>query len=110
MGEVGDIEHFIGRTAMTPHVANSAGTTILTVQFAPGACTEWHEHPGGQYLESLQGSGWVCEWGGTPRTIGPGERVWCPPGVLHRHGATEQAAWLQFSITPGETRWVTDLE
>lgn len=78
---------------------------MMTVHFAAGSCTEWHTHDQGQYLESIRGTGWVGVQGSRAEIFREGERVWCPPGVPHRHGATDAGPWVQFSMTPGSTRW-----
>ncbi len=109
--ELGDAApNFIGRVGFVQHVdpASDEGVAVLTVRFAAGAATAWHRHARGQYLESLEGAGWVEDGAGKRIPLPPGERIWCPPGAIHRHGASEGGDWLQFSITPGPTEWGED--
>lgn len=101
----GQVPNFTGEVEIVEHAQGATGATVLTVRFSAGAHTAWHRHEGGQYLESVDGIGWVCVDGGEPLTLAPGDRVWCPPGVFHRHGAAADTAWLQFSLTLGATEW-----
>ena len=85
------------------------GAAVYAVTVEPGADVGgWHRHDRGQYLESISGRGWVQDFGAETQILEQGERVWCPPGVIHRHGATLDGRWLQFSITPGGTEWFAD--
>ena len=99
---------FSGDVAIATRAQEPDGTTILEVVFAAGARTEWHRHERGQFLESVRGRGWVEERGGARRELRPGDRVWCPPGAVHRHGAAADGPWQQLSVTLGATTWLGD--
>lgn len=51
------------------------------------------------------GSGWVCDEGDEPRHISAGDSVWCPPGVVHWHGAGEDSIMSYYIIAIGGTEW-----
>ncbi len=59
-----------------------------TVTFEPGARAAWRTHPLGQTLVVTAGFGRVQAWDAPVQEIGPGDTVWIPPDVKHRHGAT----------------------
>lgn len=87
------------------------GAAVYAVTIEPGADVGgWHRHDRGQYLESVSGRGWVQDLGAEAQILEQGERVWCPPGAIHRHGATLDGRWVQFSITPGATEWFADAD
>ncbi|MDD2700811.1 MAG: cupin domain-containing protein [Sideroxydans sp.] len=69
------------------------------VTFEPGARTNWHTHPAGQHIIVISGVGYTQTWQGERRTIKAGDVVWCPIGVKHWHGATEQHAMTHLVIT-----------
>ena len=53
------------------------------VTFTPCARTNWHTHEGGQLIQCIAGSGWVCDRGASPKKLSVGDTVWCPPGTEH---------------------------
>jgi quercetin dioxygenase-like cupin family protein len=57
------------------------------VSFTPGARTNWHTHPLGQYLFCLSGVGRYQEAGGPVLELNPGDTVVISPDVKHWHGA-----------------------
>ena len=57
------------------------------MHFTPGARTAWHEHPRGQILHVLEGSGRVQSRGGPVEEIRAGDTVVAEPGEWHWHGA-----------------------
>jgi quercetin dioxygenase-like cupin family protein len=68
------------------------------VSFEPGARTAWHTHPLGQTLHVLSGVGRVQSWGGTVRTIRPGDTIWIPPGEKHWHGAAPTSGMVHIAM------------
>ena len=52
-------------------------TRVLSVHFAPGACTAWHRHPFGQILHVTEGEGLVQSRAADRRRSGP--RTPCGP-------------------------------
>lgn len=71
---------------------------ICYVTFEPGARTFWHDHPVGQRLLVTSGKGLV----GTKDRVDvvrPGDYIWCPPGVMHWHGAAPDTAMTHIALT-----------
>ncbi|WP_449282023.1 cupin domain-containing protein [Leucobacter sp.] len=90
----------------TPLAPAGSGASLFLVRMGAGADVGgWHRHDQGQYLESIDGVGWAEELGGDRWELAPGDRLWCPPGTIHAHGAAATGAWTQFSLTPGGTEW-----
>jgi len=69
------------------------------VNFAPGARTAWHSHPGGQILIVTAGTGRVQIWGQPIQEIRAGDVVTIPAGVKHWHGAAPNASMSHLGIT-----------
>ena len=79
---------------------------MIAVQFAPGARSDWHRHPGGQLLYVVSGAGLVQTEDGTTSRISPGDVVHAPAGELHWHGAAPDSPMMHLSITSGgATAW-----
>ncbi len=99
-------EHFTGEVRNSRISESEEGITLLAVQFAPGARTDWHSHPGGQLLYVVAGAGLVQTEDGTTVTISPGDVVEAPPGERHWHGAAPDSPMTHLSLTTGgDTRW-----
>jgi quercetin dioxygenase-like cupin family protein len=99
-------EHFTGDVRNSRISESEEGITLLAVQFAPGARTDWHSHPGGQLLYVVAGAGLVQTEDGTTVTISPGDVVEAPPGERHWHGAAPDSPMTHLSLTTGgDTRW-----
>ena len=92
--------NFTGSVRVDPQFAAPGQTPLSAghVTFEPGARSAWHTHPAGQLLIVTSGSGWVQEWNGTKREIKPGDVIWTPPGVKHRHGATATNGVSHYAI------------
>lgn len=69
------------------------------VTFAPGARTAWHAHPAGQHMIVMSGTALTGTRDGKIIRFKPGETVWCPPGIDHWHGATQDSAMTHLVIT-----------
>ncbi len=81
--------------------------------FSPGARTRWHSHEGGQIILVEDGVGLYQEKGGPVVELRAGETHYCPPGVVHWHGASPKAGGTQFNVSRGGITWlgeVTDAE
>ena len=80
---------FTGTVWIDQIAAAAAPSTLhaLSVHFTPGARTAWHEHPRGQILHVLEGSGRVQSRGGPAEEIRAGDTVVAEPGEWHWHGA-----------------------
>ena len=72
--------------------------SIATVTFKPAARTAWHTYPQGQTLILTAGVGHVQKWGKPVREICPGDTVWIPTGVKHRHGAAPENSMTHIAI------------
>ena len=94
-------EYFIGDVRLNPlfPTSDAASYSGGSVTFEPGARSNWHTHPAGQYLIVTAGIGWTQQWGGPVVEIRTGDVVWCPPGVKHWHGATSTSAMTHIAIT-----------
>jgi len=99
-------EHFTGSVWNSRITEGEGGMTMIAVQFAPGARSDWHSHPAGQVLYVVSGSGLVQTDGGETRSITPGDVVYAPPGERHWHGARPDSPMLHLSLTTdGPTAW-----
>jgi quercetin dioxygenase-like cupin family protein len=104
-------EHFSGSVWNKRISDQPDGVTLLAVQFAPEARTDWHSHPGGQLLYVVSGSGVVRTEGGETARVAPGDVVHAPPGERHWHGATPDAPMMHLSITSGgQTDWAESVD
>lgn len=80
--------HFTG--AVRIDIVETPGASrlrALTVHFPPCARTAWHSHPHGQLIHVTTGVALVQRRGGPITSVGAGESVWTPPGIVHWHGA-----------------------
>lgn len=85
------------RLPIMPSVGDVAPATVT---FSPGAITNWHIHPTGQYLIVIEGEGRTQEWGQPIQNISKGDVIWCPPGVKHWHGASTRSSMTHIAISP----------
>lgn len=83
-----------------PVLTSGGDVAPAIVSFEPGARSNWHIHPNGQYLIVVEGQGQTQQWGKPIQTISMGDVVWCPPGVKHWHGATEYSRMRHVVISP----------
>ena len=100
--------NFTGDVIFDPMTSTEygAGTSMGTVQFAPGARTFWHSHPGGQVLIVLAGEGRVTERGGRSLRVRAGDVIEAAPDEEHWHGASASAYLVHIAIATGQTRWL----
>ncbi len=102
-----DASHFNGSVQMRNLGAVEAPSgSALIVTFEAGARTHWHRHPDGQLLYGLDGAGHVGTRDGETVEIGPGDLVYAPPGEVHWHGASRDAALTHLALSFGETEWL----
>ena len=95
-----------------PLKENSQGNSVR-FYFGPGARTKWHSHEGGQIILVEDGVGLYQEKGGPVVELRAGETHYCPPGVVHWHGASPKEGGTQFNTSRGGITWgdaVTDEE
>jgi quercetin dioxygenase-like cupin family protein len=93
-------EYFTGRARMGGlfQAAAPGRAGGATVEFAPGARTNWHTHPAGQTLIVTAGKGLVQAEGAPVREMKVGDVVWIPAGVRHWHGATADEGMTHIAI------------
>jgi quercetin dioxygenase-like cupin family protein len=97
----GPADYFTGNVRVSPLFPVNPSTPVggAYVSFEPGARSAWHTHPAGQHLIVTAGTGWVQEWNGPVTEIREGDVVWCPPGVMHWHGATPYTPMTHIALT-----------
>ncbi len=94
-------------------VKENSQANIAHFYFPPGVRTKWHSHEGGQIILVEDGVGLYQEKGGPVVELRAGETRYCPPGVVHWHGASPKEGGTQFNVTRGGITWgdvVTDEE
>jgi quercetin dioxygenase-like cupin family protein len=74
------------------------GAGLFRVLFEPGARTNWHTHPEGQFLYVVTGSGRAGTEGGPVVEIEAGDVVFFAPGEKHWHGAAPTTAMTHIAI------------
>ena len=77
--------------------------------FSPGARTKWHSHEGGQIILVEDGVGLYQEQGGPVVELHAGETHYCPPGVVHWHGASPHEGGTQFNVSRGGITWLAEV-
>ena len=113
----GPEDWFTGTVWMDAAV-ETLGAGIFRVLFEPGARTNWHTHPEGQFLYVVTGTGRAQKEGESVVEIGAGDVVYFAPDEKHWHGAGPETYMVHIAITPaisteGGTDWmepVTDEE
>lgn len=90
------------------HSGNAAGTPAWTyVVFPQGTYNRWHSHKTGQILIATDGIGYTQNLGGAAQVMHPGDVVYCPPGVIHWHGAAPGSHFAHIAISPEDNHDVT---
>jgi quercetin dioxygenase-like cupin family protein len=87
------------------------GAGLFRVLFEPGARTNWHTHPEGQFLFVVTGAGRAGTEDGPVVEIEAGDIVFFAPGEKHWHGAGSDTFMVHIAITPalstdGGTDWL----
>jgi quercetin dioxygenase-like cupin family protein len=87
------------------------GAGLFRVLFEPGARTNWHTHPEGQFLFVVTGAGRAGTEDGPVVEIEAGDVVFFAPGEKHWHGAGPDTFMVHMAITPaistdGGTDWL----
>ena len=104
--------YFTGRVRMQNFAkAGGAGKLeLLAVHFDAGAHTRPHIHPSEQVLYFVRGSGFVAFPGEERQLVQEGGIVVIPGGVVHMHGATEDAPVCHVALraADGPTNWRPD--
>jgi quercetin dioxygenase-like cupin family protein len=111
-------EWFTGDVWLESVSVPSPGGGLFRVLFEPGARTNWHTHPEGQFLYVVTGSGRAQREGEPVVEIEAGDIVYFAPDERHWHGAGPGTFMVHIAISPalnteGITAWmepVTDEE
>jgi quercetin dioxygenase-like cupin family protein len=99
-------DHFTGTVWNSRLSDVEGGVTMIAVQFAPGARSDWHTHPSGQILYIVSGAGLVQTDDGSTVEVSPGDVVYASPGERHWHGARPDSPLMHLSLTSGGvTEW-----
>lgn len=88
-----------------PYLPSSPEVRAFYVKFENGGRTKWHYHTEMQILVVKDGDGFVEEKGHPSFDIFPGDRIYIPRNVWHRHGAKEGKMMVHLAINVGETKW-----
>lgn len=72
---------------------------IGNVTFPPKSRSNWHHHSAGQTLLVLDGIGYYQQEGEAVQILRKGDKVQCPPGIKHWHGAANDNWFVQLALT-----------
>jgi quercetin dioxygenase-like cupin family protein len=114
----GPEEWFTGNVWLESVSIPPPGGGLFRVLFEPGARTNWHTHPEGQFLYVVTGPGRAQKEGEPVVEIEAGDIVYFAPDEKHWHGAGPDTFMVHIAISPalstdGTTDWlepVTDEE
>ena len=96
---------YLGKILTTLNVADSSEWNY--VAFPEGAYNRWHSHKTGQVLIATDGIGLHQLQGGAVEILHPGDVAFCPPGMLHWHGAATDSPFVHIAINPKDNHEVT---
>jgi quercetin dioxygenase-like cupin family protein len=107
----GPEDWFTGDVWMDASSIPRPGAGLFRVLFEPGARTNWHTHPEGQFLYVVTGAGRAGTEGGPVVEIQAGDVVLFAPDEKHWHGAGPDTFMVHIAITPaisteGGTDWL----
>jgi quercetin dioxygenase-like cupin family protein len=110
-GRRGPVNWFTGDVWMDAASVPKPGAGFFRVLFEPGARTNWHTHPEGQFLFVVTGAGRAGTEGEPVQEIEAGDVVYFAPGERHWHGAGPDTFMVHIAITPalstdGGTDWL----
>ena len=94
----------LGKVLSKPNEAHSP--EWVYVVFPKGTYNRWHSHKTGQILIATDGVGQHQVKGGKIETMHPGDVVYCPPGVIHWHGAAPYSSFAHIAINPQDNHEV----
>ena len=107
----GPEDWFTGTVWLDRASVPTPGAGFFRVLFEPGARTNWHTHPEGQYLYIVTGEGRAGTEGGPVEELKAGDTVFFAPGEKHWHGAGPNSYMVHVAINPaissgGGTDWM----
>ena len=85
--------------------ANPADADILRVTYDAGTVTNWHSHPGGQFLYVLSKTASIGNEEVDELELDEGSLVVVPPGERHWHGSLGGSPATFLVLTWGVTHW-----
>jgi quercetin dioxygenase-like cupin family protein len=102
---------FTGDVWMEATSLAKPGAGLFRVLFEPGARTNWHTHPEGQFLFVVTGAGRAGTEGEPVVELETGDVVFFVPDERHWHGAGPDTFMVHIAITPaistdGGTDWL----
>jgi len=106
-----DASHFSGpASSLDLGTYEAPDGSVLVVSFPAGVHSNWHRHPGGQFLYVTDGRGRVGTRDGQVAEVSVGDLVHAPPDEGHWHGAAEEAAVTHLAVSLGSTEWLEQVE
>ena len=98
-GMIGASDTFTGTVYVQPVFdARMGNVGAGNVIFMPGARSNWHTHPVGQWLVVTEGTGWYQIRGEEKQVMRAGDVVWFPADVDHWHGATDTTSVTHLAV------------
>ena len=82
---------YLSETLAYPNEAGGPG--LHNVVFDAGTYNNWHSHAGGQIMIVTDGLGYHQIQGGELEVLHPGDVAFCPPNVMHWHGASANSSF-----------------
>lgn len=95
-------ENFSGPVYLSETLAypNEAGSpSLYNVVFDAGTYNNWHSHAGGQIMIVTDGIGYHQIQGGEVEVLHPGDVAFCPPNVMHWHGASATSSFAHVAAS-----------
>ena len=106
-----DASHFSGSASSVDlGTYDRPDGSVLLVSFPAGVHSNWHRHPGGQFLYITDGRGRVGTRDGQVAEVNAGDLVHAAPDEEHWHGAAEDAAVTHLAVSLGATEWLEKVQ
>ncbi len=82
---------YLSETLASPNEADAP--SLHNVVFDAGTYNNWHSHAGGQIMIATDGIGYHQIQGEELEVLHPGDVAFCPPNVMHWHGACASSSF-----------------
>ena len=106
-----DASHFNGpASSLDLGTYDRPDGSVLLVTFPAGVHSNWHRHPGGQFLYVTEGRGRVGTRDGRIAEVGAGDLIHALPGEQHWHGAAKDVGVTHLAVNLGRTEWLEEVE